>query len=436
MRTTNLVNSSCIAVLFILSSYSSKAQLSANFSATPLTGCAPLVVNFTDLSTGNPTVWRWDLGNGTTSSLRNPSVTYFNPGQYTIKLVIQNATGRDSLIRTQYISIYAKPTVNFSVSSNAGCFPMEVTFTDLSIAGSGSIDNWQWDFGDGTFSTLQNPTHIYTSAGNFNVSLRVRNSSGCFQTLTRTQLINVINGATANFTYSTPSSCAPPVNINLQNLSIGTGVLSYEWNFGDGGTSTQTNPSHTYTTSGTYTLQLIVTNVNGCRDTMIVPNAIVIGSSQTSFSFPTNACANTGIPFNNTSTVAVSTSWDFGDGTSSTTLSPIKSYSLPGNYIVKLVNNFGSCSDSLTQNITILAAPRADFNASPLSSCQAPLTVNFNNTSTGATSYNWDFGDGTTSTQVLPTHSYTSEGTYSVTLIATNNAGCSDTIVRLSLIHI
>jgi gliding motility-associated-like protein len=436
MRTTNLVKASCLAALLTLTSYSSKAQLRANFSATPLTGCAPLVVNFSDLSTGSPTTWRWDLGNGTTSSLRNPSVTYFNPGQYTIKLVVQNATGRDSLIRTQYISIFAKPTVNFSVSSNAGCFPMEVTFTDLSVAGSGSIDNWQWDFGDGTFSTLQNPSHIYTSAGNFNVSLRVRNNNGCFQNLTRTQLINVINGATANFTFSTPSSCAPPVNINLQNLSIGTGVLTYQWNFGDGGTSTQTNPSHTYTTSGTYTLQLIVTNVNGCRDTMRVPNAVVIGSSQSSFTIPSTACVNTGIPINNTSTTAVSTSWDFGDGTFSSAVNPLKSYTAPGNYTIKLVNNFGSCSDSLSQNISILPAPRAAFNANPLSSCQAPLIVNFNNTSTGATSYTWDFGDGTTSTQVLPSHSYASEGTYSVTLIATNNAGCSDTIVRSNYISI
>ena len=436
MFTTNLVKASCTAVLFILFSYSSEAQLQANFSATPLTGCAPLVVNFTDLSTGNPTSWRWDLGNGTTSSLRNPSVTYFNPGQYSIKLVVQNATGRDSLIRTQYISIFAKPTVNFSVSSNAGCFPMEVTFTDLSVAGSGSIDNWQWDFGDGTFSTLQNPSHIYTSAGNFNVSLRVRNNNGCFQNLTRTQLINVINGATANFTFSTPSSCAPPVNINLQNLSIGTGVLSYQWNFGDGGTSTQTNPSHTYTTPGTYTLQLIVTNVNGCRDTMRVSNAVVIGSSQSSFTIPSTACVNTGIPINNTSTTAVSTSWDFGDGTFSTAVNPVKSYTAPGNYTVKLVNNFGLCSDSLSQNIEILTAPSAAFNANPLSSCQVPLTVNFNNTSNGATSYTWDFGDGTTSTQVLPTHSYTSEGTYSVTLIASNSAGCSDTIIRSNYISI
>src|SRR5215212_4717445 len=97
--------SSCILVALTLC-FASTAQLSANFSATPTAGCSPLVVRFSDLSTGNPTQWRWDLGNGTISFLQNPSVTYFNPGQYNVKLVIQNALGKDSIIKNQFITIY------------------------------------------------------------------------------------------------------------------------------------------------------------------------------------------------------------------------------------------------------------------------------------------------------------------------------------------
>ena len=437
MSTTTMVKTSCVAVLLSILCLNSFAQPAANFSATPLTGCAPVVVNFSDLSTGSPTSWRWDLGNGTISFLRNPSVTYFNPGQYTIKLVVQNAAGRDSLIRNQYITINAKPTVNFSSNITAGCYPMTVSFTDLSTAGSGNLDGWQWDFGDGTFSTVQNPTHTYMSAGNFNVSLRVRNSNGCFQTITRASMINVINGATANFTNSIPNSCAPPVNINFQNLSTGSGVLSYQWNFGDGNTSTQTNPSHTYTTAGTYTLQLVVTNANGCRDTLRRVNAITIGNAQTLFTSPATACVNTVVPITNNSTpAAASVSWDFGDGTTSTAVNPVKTYTAPGNYQIKLVNNFGACMDSLIRNIRILAQPTASFNASPLSSCQAPLTVSFNNTTANASTYEWSFGDGNTSTQVLPTHTYTAEGDYTVTLIATNSDGCTDTLTRNQYISI
>lgn len=437
MTFPTLVKTSCVAIVLIILSISSYAQPTANFSASPLSGCAPVVVNFTDLSTGNPTSWRWDLGNGTISFLRNPSVTYFNPGQYTIKLVVQNAAGRDSLIRSQYITIYAKPTVNFSTTAVSGCYPFSVSFTDLSIAGSGTIDGWQWDFGDGNFSTQQNPTHIYTSPGNFNVSLRVRNSNGCFQTITRTQLVNVINGATANFTNSIPNTCAPPVNINFQNLSTGTGTLTYQWNFGDGITSTQTSPSHTYTTTGTFTLQLIVTNANGCRDTLTRPNAITIGNAQTAFTSPATACVDALVPIvNNTTPAAANVFWDFGDGTTSTLVNPVKSYTSPGNYQIKLVNNFGACLDSITRSIRILAKPTASFNANPLSSCQAPLTVNFNNASSGATGYQWNFGDGTTSALVIPTHTYTAEGNYTVTLIATNADGCTDTLTRNEYISI
>lgn len=95
-------------VLFALLSFSTKAQLSADFTASPLAGCAPLVVNFTDQSTGSPVQWKWDLGNGTISFLQNPSATFFNPGSYNIKLVVYNAAGDSSvLVKTQYVSVYA-----------------------------------------------------------------------------------------------------------------------------------------------------------------------------------------------------------------------------------------------------------------------------------------------------------------------------------------
>jgi len=111
---TTLVKTGCIIVALTLLSLLCNAQIRAGFSSNPTSGCAPLVVSFTDQSTGNPAQWRWDLGNGTISFLQNPSVTYFNPGQYNIKLVVQNASGIDSIIKSQYITIYAQPTVNFS----------------------------------------------------------------------------------------------------------------------------------------------------------------------------------------------------------------------------------------------------------------------------------------------------------------------------------
>ena len=133
-----------ILVLLVICSFYTKAQLSANFTATPLSGCAPLVVRFADQSTGTPNYWKWDLGNGTISFLQNPSVTYFNPGQYNVKLVVKNAANdADSIVKNQYITIYATPTVAFTAAPLTGCFPLPVTFTDQSTAGNGTITSWQ-----------------------------------------------------------------------------------------------------------------------------------------------------------------------------------------------------------------------------------------------------------------------------------------------------
>ena len=140
-------------ITIVVVHFNSHSQLAADFSATPTSGCSPQIVNFTDLSTGNPTQWRWDLGNGTISFLQNPSSTYFTPGQYTIKLVIQNIAGTaDSITKTNYITIYAIPVVNFLATPTSGCIPLPVQFNDLSDPGNSAIINWLWDFGDGNMT--------------------------------------------------------------------------------------------------------------------------------------------------------------------------------------------------------------------------------------------------------------------------------------------
>ena len=427
MSLTKLVKTSCVAIFLMVTSLQSFAQPSANFNAAPTEGCAPLVVTFSDQSSGNPTSWRWDLGNGTVSFLRNPSVIYHNPGQYTVKLLVTNASGSDSVVRTNMISVFAKPTVNFSASSISGCAPMNVNFTDQSIPGSGTLNSWQWDFGDGTFSTTQNPSHIYTATGSYNLSLLVTNIHGCVNTITNPNYITITDKPTAAFTNSSTANCGAPLTINFNNQSTGVGNLSYLWSFGDGQTSTEANPSHTYTTTGTFSLQLIVYNQNGCTDTIRRPSAFTIANNITGFTAPATACANSAISITNSTTPApISQTWDFGDGTTSSSYNPSKTYTTAGTYTIKLINNFGACMDSITRTITINPQPVAGFNASPLSACYAPLTVNFTNTSTGAVSYLWDFGDGQTSTQANPSHIYTSQGSYTVTLTTTNANGCTN----------
>ena len=126
------VKTTGIIAICILLNTVSFAQ--ANFSSNTTSGCAPLAVNFTDNSGGSPTYWTWHFGDGSISHLRNPSRVYDAPGDYTIKLVINTSNGVDSVIRTQYIHVYAKPVVNFSTSNSNGCTPLITNFNDLSTS--------------------------------------------------------------------------------------------------------------------------------------------------------------------------------------------------------------------------------------------------------------------------------------------------------------
>jgi len=439
---TVMVKNHCriLAILFCLCCHLfSFGQISANFTTTsPRSGCSPLVVNFRDSSTGNPTQCRWDLGNGVTSVLQNPSTTYFNPGTYAVKLVVRNAAGTaDSITKTDYITVFSSPTATFTADRTTGCFPLSVNFTDGSTPGSGSITAWFWDFGDGTTSTQQNPTHVYTSAGSFAVTLRVVNSLGCARTFTRTQYIAVANGVTADFSFTTTPLCAAPAIASFINTSTGPTPLSFSWNFGDGSTSTTASPTHTYTNNGTYSVTLIAVSAQGCSDSITRTNAITVGNVQAVFTSADTVCVNEPVTLTNTSSPTPAASvWTLGNGSISTSQNAMTTYTTPGNYTVKLVADFGGCFDSLTRQIHVTARPQPQFIASPTAFCSVPATVNFTNQTAGGGTVLWNFGDGTTSTLQNPSHTYTAAGNYTVTLTVTNANGCSETRTQTDLIQI
>ncbi|RYY55927.1 MAG: PKD domain-containing protein [Chitinophagaceae bacterium] len=436
-RTFQIVFCLCITITSVLIPGLTKAQPKAAFTSSAPSGCAPLVVNFADASSGNPLTWKWDLGNGTISTLKNPTASYFNPGTYTVKLVVRNAAGVDSVIRQQYVTVYSKPVPAFRASDTSGCFPLAVSFTDMSAAGSGTVEELAWDFGDGTTSAEKSPTHIYQSAGNFTVSVRVKNSNGCFTTATKSQYIRVSNGVKASFTNTTAAACESSPLVRFTSTSTGPGNLSYEWQFGDGGVSALQNPVHIYILPGTYSVSLVVTSPQGCRDTLRKENLISFGHLLSAFSMPDSICAGVAfVPVNNSSPVPSNMSWNFGDGTTSSSSQPYKSYPTPGIYRVRLVNNFGACRDTIYHNIVVKSRSITGFTASALKSCQVPFKVKFKTTNLGIFRYAWDFGDGAVSSLAEPEHTYTSTGVFDVRLILTNLFGCSDTLTRKQYITI
>jgi gliding motility-associated-like protein len=411
--------------------FAAKAQLAADFRSDVTSGCAPLVVQFTDLTTGNPTEWAWNFGNGNTSNQQNPGTIYFAAGTYTVTLVVTNANGSSS--KTQVIEVYQKPSIDFTADDTSGCAPLVVHFTGVS-SGPSEVSTWSWDFGDGTSSTVASPEHTYLDNGSYPVTLKVSNSNGCAAVLTKPSFIKV-KKAKAGFSILPFQSCKPPVQVSFVDSSSG-GTLVYTWSFGDGVTSSDPNPSHTYTTSGIYNVRLQVTNELGCLDSM--SKQIDISAVTADFQTPVAICPGSAAGFVNTSTPSiVSSFWDFGDGTTSVNNNPQKTYNSGGSYVVKLVNNFGNCKDSITKKVTVLPAPSSDFSfTTPITGCALPMVVTLNNNSANSYSFLWDFGDSSTSTDPNPNHTYTDFGSFSVTLTATAGNGCSTATTKKNIVVI
>jgi len=251
----------------------------ADFNANPLVGTVPLPVTFTDTSTGSPSTWNWifgDMGAGNTSTVQNPSHMYTTAGTYSVNLTVTNAGGSKTLIKTNYITVTPPvPVANFTGTPTTGPAPLSVSFTDTS---TGSPSSWIWMFGDmgaGNTSTLQNPIHTYMSAGTYSVNLTVTNAGGS-NTLIKTNYITVVTPPVANFT-GTPLSGPAPLLVVFTDTSTGS-PMDWNWTFGDigaGNTSAVQNPSHTYTTAGTYSVNLTVTNAGG-SNSLIRTNYIYV----------------------------------------------------------------------------------------------------------------------------------------------------------------
>ncbi len=162
----------------------------ANFSAKPTSGKAPLNVSFTDYSTGAPTSWKWSFGDGTNSTQQNPTHKYSKAGNYTVVLTASNSAGSNKITKPSYIKVKpaTKPVANFTSNVTSGYAPLNVAFTDKS---TGSPTSWKWTFGDGINSTQQNPTHKYSKAGNYTVTLTANNSAGSNK-ITKPSYIKVI----------------------------------------------------------------------------------------------------------------------------------------------------------------------------------------------------------------------------------------------------
>ncbi|MEO1384426.1 MAG: PKD domain-containing protein, partial [Bacteroidota bacterium] len=385
----------------------------------------------------------WDLGNGDSSTLNNPVITYPTSGTYNIRLTVTDDNGCISTA-TESIAVFDGPTASFFTNDVLGCPPHTVGFTNTST-GPASIASYVWDFGvSGSSSTLPSPTFTYNDTGSYHVSLMVEDVNGCRDTLVRTDYIQV-REPQADFTTSSTQLCEGE-RVIFMDASMGdTTLVNWFWDFGDGNTAIGDTVQHTYTADGAYTVRLIIENVVGCRDTIERINFIQVSRGpNAAFTLSSSAdCAPFALALTNTSTATTfpiaGYAWDFGNGDTSNTLNPSVNYPIPGVYTVRLIaTDQNGCSDTVSQNVESYSLPFADFESADTVGC-APQSVVFVNTSGGSNglaNFAWNFGDGTTSTDQFPTHVYANNNIYDVSLWVEDVNGCQDSITKQAYIRL
>jgi gliding motility-associated-like protein len=426
-----------IALLFSIAPFL-HASVVANFSPTATSGCSPLTITFRDLSTGNPTSWSWNFGNSNNSSLQNPSAVYNTPGIYTVTLSVSD--GATNSQASQIITVYGKPLAAFTVTPAVACAGSLITFHDNSTPGSGPISTWKWDFGDGIAQTTGagGTSHTYNAPGTFPASLIVTDSHGCTSNIVSPVTINPV--PKASFTASPLSGCTAPLLVNFTNTTPVSGSVTYAWSFGDGSISAVKSPSHNYTAPGIYAVKMVV-NENGCSDSITKSGMIIIQKIVADFgSDTTKICEGQAINFTDLSIPSsASRTWMFGDGATSAAPNPSHIYASAGIYTVSFqATDASSCVDTKTKNafITVYKNPKPGFTLGNAIGCSLPFAVTFSDTTSGAVSWNWSFGDGGSSLLQNPVHTYTAAGTYTVSLTVKNANGCSAVITKNALVKI
>jgi gliding motility-associated-like protein len=237
-----------------------------------ITNCSNTFVQFQNSSYNPPDTsihltYQWDFGvngiNNDTSTLQAPSYNYPDTGSYLVRLCIAKGTGTNACTDTTYAYVKIYPSGVAAFSAPNVCAGTPVSFTDNSSTPQGTINAWQWNFGDGNISSVQNPSHTYSSGGTYTVTLVSANSFGCKDTMQHSE--QIFNQPSSNFSYSPPCINTPVTFSLIDN----TNVATYNWTLSNGSSSNVVSPVYTYTVAGTYPVSLITTSNDGCSDTTI-----------------------------------------------------------------------------------------------------------------------------------------------------------------------
>mgnify|MGYP000847460224 FL=1 len=406
--------------------------------------------NLSSTENGYITRWVWNYGDGSATDTiyfpNDPNVahTYANAGIFEVTLNVLNSFGCENTWSTQ-VTVTPNPVANFYYTTL--CEDLLVNFQDASFPnGAGNVVSWAWNFDDpasGIFNTsdLEDPQHIFSAPGTYNVTLTVTNFNNCSGTITK----QVVVGEAPAVEFTWEASCASSLTSFFADETVinVNAIASYAWQFGDGGQSNLQNPQHMYAAAGDYTVVLTVTDTAGCSNS--VSHLVTVSALPVAFfSFSEPTCFETTTVFNDLSYASsgyiAEWEWIFGDGNSTTVTFPnnpnvVHQYANPGVYNVTLnISTSLGCENTVTRQVVVSPNPVANFDAATACLGEPVAFTDLSQTNGGGNivNWNWNFGDPTsgvnnTSTLQNPAHTYAQPGTYTVSLIVTTANTCADT---------
>ncbi len=374
--------------------------------------------------------YAWDMGMTLTDDdVSDPRAFPSTTTTYTVT-VTERSTGCTA---TDQVTITVDPLPDVDFTFTASCLNDMTQFTDATTILSGSLRDFEWDFGDGVgTSTLQNPTYQYTAAGSYNVKLIVTSMQNCRDSITKTVEINPL--ADVDFSYADTCLGDGTQFTDLSTISSGS-IQSYAWDFGDGvGTSSMQNPSYVFATAGIYNVKLVATSLLGCKDSLtqaIEIKALPLADAGGPIVTICNRdSAQLGAPNNTLYAYA----WDNSTLTlnNASISNPKAGPAVTTTYTVTVTENSTGCTatDQVTVSVNVL--PTVDFSYADTCLGTGTQFTDQSNISVGTIQgYAWDFGDGIgTSIIQNPNYTYATAGLYNVKLVVTSNQGCRDSITQ------
>jgi len=379
--------------------------------------------------------------------------TINNVGTYPIKVFAQNPTpdGCSGEQEIDYdLQVFAPPVADFNFANN-GCVTQAVSFTDNSNTGGRPVIIRYWNFGDNSTDNSNNPSHTYSVAGSYDVRYALITDIGCLSDTTL-HTVNLNDPPSASFSISSPKCQNKTVTFTDHSTTTGGATLvKWYWNFGDGTplvtAVSGADQTHTYTSTGTFNVTLIVETATGCQSIFYMLPVTVSPNPVPAFTFP-NFCLPTAGQFTNTSTIVDGTqnlftyNWNFGDGSpNGNAQNPLHNFPATGPYNVTLtVTSNNGCIDSITRTVnTIYGQAHAEFTATEVCFNDQTHFINSSDPLAGnlIVQWNWEFGDGSPiSHDQNPFHLYTTPGTYTVKHWIVTDKGCSsDTAIHSATVN-